>query len=242
MIKTLNKQWKSEFEKNKYVKISQAVDSSVINFIDNYITLFYDRYVKIGEHIPQYYNVYDHGEVLDETVDVGAGSFSHHGDLISETLLSSMRESVGLGLGLELVPTYGYFRIYTKGNELKKHSDSPSCEISMTICIGYEGKPWPIFIEGTPVYQEPGDLVIYRGCDVEHWREELKGKRQTQMFLHYNDRNGPNGEDNLYDGRPFLGVPSWTKNPSDRRLMDPKLAEEAADLNRYAFMVTQNEN
>ena len=114
--------------------------------------------------------------------------------------------SVGLKIGLELIPTYSYFRIYTKGNELKKHKDRDSCEISMTVCISYEGDQWPIFVEGTPIYLKPGDLIIYRGCEVEHWREELKGKRHIQMFLHYNDRNGPYGEDNIYDGRPFLGL------------------------------------
>ena len=47
---------------------------------------------------------------------------------------------------------------------------------------------------------------------MEHWREPFKGTKQTQMFLHYNDKNGPHGENNLYDGRPFLGLPGWTRN------------------------------
>jgi hypothetical protein len=33
---------------------------------------------------------------------------------------------------------------------------------------------------------EPGDMLIYSGCDLEHWREEFKGKNCGQVFLHYN--------------------------------------------------------
>ena len=61
---------------------------------------------------------------------------------------------------------------------------------------------------GTPLYQEPGDLVIYRGCEIEHHRKPLKGKNQAQVFLHYNNKNGPYGEENLFDGRPFVGLPA----------------------------------
>ena len=39
---------------------------------------------------------------------------------------------------LELVPTYSYHRLYTTGTELKRHKDRPSCEISTTLCLGYD--------------------------------------------------------------------------------------------------------
>ena len=134
--------------------------------------------------------------------------------MITESLLLGMRESIGRQLGLELVPTYSYFRIYTTGNKLDKHIDRPPCEISMTLCLSRDGESWPIFIEGTPVYHDPGDLVVYRGCEMKHWREPFKGTKQAQMFLHYNDKNGPHGENFIYDGRPFLGLPGWTRNGS----------------------------
>ena len=37
--------------------------------------------------------------------------------------------------------------LYKQGDELKRHKDRPSCEISTTLNLG--GDPWPIFIDGT---------------------------------------------------------------------------------------------
>ena len=82
------------------------------------------------------------------------------------------------------------------------------------------GDLWPIFLEpsgelgkeGTKILLNPGDMLIYRGCDVEHWREPFDGDDCCQVFLHYNDVNGQFAEQNKYDGRPFLGLPAWFKN------------------------------
>ena len=52
-----------------------------------------------------------------------------------------------------------------------------------------------------------GDMLIYSGCELEHWREPLQGKVCSQVFLHYNHANGPFAKTNLLDGRPLLGVP-----------------------------------
>ena len=55
-----------------------------------------------------------------------------------------------------------------------------------------EGKIWPIFITNTAVMLEEGDAVLYKGCEVEHWREPYtEGTKQAQVFLHYVDANGP---------------------------------------------------
>ena len=119
---------------------------------------------------------------------------------------------------LELVPTYSYWRLYITGNDLKKHIDRPSCEYSTTLFLGHDisnikdkDYNWPIYIkshngETKSVILNPGDMVIYKGCDVEHWRDNFKGLNHAQVFLHYNDKNGKYGEIN--DGREFLGLPS----------------------------------
>jgi hypothetical protein len=39
----------------------------------------------------------------------------------------------------------------------------------------------------------PGDAVVYMGCDVMHWRQPLvEGQLNVQFMLHYVDKNGPN--------------------------------------------------
>ena len=59
--------------------------------------------------------------------------------------------------------------------------------------------------EGMPIHMKPGDMLIYRGDDVEHWREPLWGNNHAQVFLHYNEKEGQ--YDIPYDGRPLLGMP-----------------------------------
>ena len=54
---------------------------------------------------------------------------------------------------------------------------------------------------------KPGDMIIYSGFELEHWREPFEGKLCGQVFLHYNHANGPFAKSNLYDKRPMLGIP-----------------------------------
>lgn len=95
--------------------------------------------------------------------------------------------------GLSLLPTYAYWRMYTYGSYLKKHKDRPSCEISVTLHLGGD-KKWPIFVEGKSFLLKPGDAIIYRGCEQEHWREKFYGDWYSQLFIHYVNANGPNKE------------------------------------------------
>ena len=131
--------------------------------------------------------------------------------------------------GLKLYPAYTYARIYKKGDELKRHKDRFSCEISTTMNLG--GDDWPIYLEPNPkkggvkpgvgyvsdntkgvrVDLKPGDMLVYSGCELEHWREKFKGKECVQVFLHYNNRKTPGAKDNMFDKRPHLGLPSWFK-------------------------------
>jgi len=110
-------------------------------------------------------------------------------------ILRKMEEATGL----ELYPTYNYFRVYNNESILKKHRDRPACEISITMCIGYDGDyNWPVCVtdyQGRDhiVTLEPGDGLIYRGCDLTHWREpaDERVKKHSQVFIHYVDANGP---------------------------------------------------
>jgi hypothetical protein len=153
-------------------------------------------------------------------------TYSHYADPVMETLLVKVLPTMQQETGLELVPTYSYARIYKHGDILKRHKDRPSCEISTTIHLG--GDPWSIFIDGTgqdnvideykgiikpgapagtEVMLNVGDMLVYSGCELEHWREPFKGNTCAQVFLHYNHLNGPFSEQNRFDKRPMLGVP-----------------------------------
>jgi hypothetical protein len=117
-------------------------------------------------------------------------------DSLLEQLIPSMQEVSGK----KLYPTYSYARWYVPGDELKIHKDRPSCEISATITLGFEGNPWPIFMgyddnkeDCREISMKVGDAVIYKGDKVHHWREKyVEGQWQAQVFLHYVDAEGPN--------------------------------------------------
>jgi hypothetical protein len=130
---------------------------------------------------------------LNEQTYNNADTFLY-GDQIMESLMLTKLELMQKETGLELLPTYAYWRMYTINAGLHKHKDRPACEISVTVMIGSDGTKWPIFMDGAEVIMEPGDAVIYLGCEVEHWREEFKGDWHAQTFLHYVDKNGPNKE------------------------------------------------
>ena len=117
--------------------------------------------------------------------------------------------------GLKLSETYSYARIYKNGDVLARHKDRYSCEISTTLNLG--GDSWPIYLDptgkqgqaGIKVDLKPGDMLIYSGCDLEHWRDEFKGKDCGQVFLHYNRFNSKAAKENALDKRPILGLPAW---------------------------------
>jgi len=133
------------------------------------------------------------------------GDTFFYGDPLMESLMISKISLMEKETGLKLNPTYAFWRMYTMFADLKKHKDRESCEISVTVMIGSDGTKWPIFMEGNKIELEPGDAVIYLGCELEHWREEFKGDWHSQVFLHYVDKNGPY-KNFLMDNRSLFGV------------------------------------
>jgi hypothetical protein len=143
-----------------------------------------------------------------------------HGAQIFDNLLEAMLPYFEQQSGLKLYPTYSYARLYNQhGEELKNHRDRPSCEISATITLGFEGDVWSIYMgdyedktNGTKIDMAIGDAVMYRGCDKWHWREPyFEGQWQAQVFLHYVDANGLYAEWK-YDKRKSLGLSKSIKN------------------------------
>jgi len=129
-----------------------------------------------------------------------------HGNETFDQLLLDLLPHFEKACGKKLYPTYSYARLYKPGEELKKHTDRPACEISATVTLGFEGDVWSIFMAGNKVDMKVGDAVLYRGMDLEHWREKYtEGKWQAQVFLHYVDADGPHA-DQKYDGRKCLGI------------------------------------
>ena len=130
----------------------------------------------------------------------------------TEALLGMLLPTVAKETGTELLPTYSYSRVYLPGAWLKKHTDRPACEVSATVALAQQTeKPWPLGIQSrdgqaVEVILNPGDMLIYSGMDMPHWRDPFEGEWQLQAFLHYVRKNGEHAGC-VYDTRPRLGAP-----------------------------------
>ncbi len=138
-------------------------------------------------------------------IEVNGPSFQIYGDAATDSLMLQKKELIEKESGLKLLPTYSFFRMYTMFTKLIKHSDRPACEISVTVCLDSDGTEWPIYMDGNPVYLEPGEAAIYLGLEVEHWREEFKGDYSSHIFMHYVNKDGPY-VNCFMDERDFYGT------------------------------------
>jgi len=200
---------KTKFTKDRYIVLRQVITKEVANFLLHYLimkrTVAYILHRNNGgEH-----GMAGTGSFNDPQVP---GAYSIYGDPAFDTLLNSVTHIVSKLLGQNVFPTYSFSRLYTRGHELKRHKDRPSCEISTTVNLG--GDPWPIFLEpsgkknkkGKKIMLKPGDMLFYYGCDLEHWREPFKGRACGQAFLHYTT-----DKSFKYDHREHLGLPKIPK-------------------------------
>ena len=134
----------------------------------------------------------------DYILDAQSFSPAWYNDPLMTSLLDVKKSVVEKESNLILFPTYAYWRYYVFGGTLKKHTDRPACEISVTACVK-KYDDWPIVVEGTSFELEEGDAILYAGCDQEHWRPGIyKGEGMAQAFFHYVNQVGPN-KDHAYD-------------------------------------------
>jgi len=124
-------------------------------------------------------------------------SRSYYSLPICSILLGRMAEKISKLVGKRLKPSYSYCRVYFNGADLKPHTDRPSCEYSVTLNLS-QSHPWTIYMGKKGILQQPGDGVVYKGCEIEHSRKEFKGDEYVQVFLHYVDADGPY-KDHMYD-------------------------------------------
>ena len=205
------------FKKNKYVIIREAVSKDMVTFIYNYFLMkrqVYDTCLK-QKYISPYEVMLGYYEGEKEQVP---NTYSCYADIVMETLMLKCQPIMEKTTGLKLQPAYTFARVYKKGDVLKRHKDRFSCEISTTMNLG--GDSWALYLEpsgkegmkGMKVDLKPGDMLVYSGCELEHWRNKFKGKECVQVFLHYNNCKTPGAKDNMFDKRPHLGLPNWFKN------------------------------
>ena len=210
-----------KFKKKKYTLVRKAISKDLCFFLYNYFSM--------KKQVAK--TLFDTKTISPFTTYFGTwydwyvpNTYSHYADIAAETLLLKLQPVVEKETGLKLTPQYTYVRLYKKGDILERHKDRFECEVSITLNLG--GDPWPIYLspdenvgfpdgkkitfkskaKGIRADLTPGDMLIYRGCELEHWREKFKGDECSQVFLHYNIKNK---KSILFDSRPHLGLPDF---------------------------------
>ena len=205
---------KNKFQKNKYIIVKNAISEELSDFAYKYFllkrqvaeTLFNTKYISPFEEM---YGVWNDSQVPN--------TYSNYADMVMEVLLVKLLPLMEKVTKLKLNPNYSYARIYKEGDILKRHKDRFSCEISTTLNLG--GDVWPIYLDptgkennkGIKVILNPGDMLVYKGNELEHWREPFTGEKCAQVFLHYNNIATENAKDNIFDRRLHLGLPAYFK-------------------------------
>ena len=204
----------TNFEKDSYVVIRGLIDPK-------WCTILYDycRYTASRCELKQHNDKEKYREAWDGTFydKQCPGNYSQYGDPMMDSMLMAHGKVFEEATGMELAPSYTYWRMYSHGAVLNKHTDRPSCEISATICLDWDDtncdehcKPWPIHLKDkngveTAIELRQGDAMVYKGCEVEHWREAYHGITAAQVFYHYTDVKGELF--NPWDGRQHGGIP-----------------------------------
>jgi hypothetical protein len=156
----------------------------------------------------------NYGEKVRFSDGLVNASFFKYGSLILESLMEKYQTKVEEVTGKELAPTYSYYRIYYKGSHMPPHTDREACQYSMSINFSCT-EPASLYIRrkdgsAEEVTMNPGDAVIYKGEEMEHWRDVFHGEEFIQGFIHYVDVNGPHAEWK-YDKRKYIGLPPIQK-------------------------------
>ena len=108
-------------------------------------------------------------------------------------------------IGRTLYNTYYYDRYYFPGQELTKHADRDACEISVSIHVSTnlpdKLKDWAFKIKTPDTYTDdkktavlipgeersailnPGDGLLYKGCERPHWRDAMPTPEKVEDSL-----------------------------------------------------------
>jgi hypothetical protein len=168
--------FKQVFDDNGYIIIPKLIPSEFCYFFTH--ALLRQQYIQ---------------ETQGDSQVPRAKAILNH-ELMFETLQEILWPEIESIIDDELLPTYSYARLYSNGDDLEPHTDRPACEISATIQLGRSHHyAWPIYVGNTRIDLGEGDAIIYKGCEVEHYRKACEGPENYysgQVFIHFVKKNG----------------------------------------------------
>lgn len=167
--------------KTNYKYVKNMLSSDMVEFLTTYAI----RKASEGKNRP------------DELVPLSTSFHAFHSDIFNH-IIHFLQPIVQKETNLNLKPIYSFNRIYLPGSDLPIHKDRPSSEISASITLKYFYKDkdykWPLCMGDKPIVIEKGDGVIYKGCEIDHWRpvfSQPDGCWHHQLFVFYVNKEGP---------------------------------------------------
>ena len=124
--------------------------------------------------------------------------YSLHSEPLARFYHQQLAKLVTRIAGEPVKPSYVYFAAYQPGAVLSPHLDRPQCQFSLSFLVDYTPEPtdvsdWPLFLKKvdapespTAVYLGVGDGVVYKGCELLHYRDALPENHfSTSLFFHF---------------------------------------------------------
>lgn len=112
-----------------------------------------------------------------------------HNDPFAVLLHQQLTPRVERELGHAVKRSYTFLAAYGDRATLPKHRDRPQCAYTLDLCIeDCGGDAWPLQIDGRAIVLTPNEGLLYRGCELEHHRDEKpEGKICHLVFFHFVD-------------------------------------------------------
>lgn len=188
-----------ELERSVRLKTGTTIRTKNIEFNESgflFVPDFIEDISKMHSDVPTWRGVQNYfgseGNIVYDPVESQVnGSASRYNYPGYKDLQNVVKQKIETILGKKLYNTYYFDRFYFLGNELVKHVDRDSCEISVTIFVRSNLRwewEWPFIVDCPKkindsdtigeswITMSPGDAVIYKGCEIPHWRPPLTSK------------------------------------------------------------------
>lgn len=191
------------FQKNGFVRLTANLPEEFLTVLSTYTLYMADREFRRDDL---------------------AGGETHgvYGDTLAESLLGFYWEVIEAFTGMELLPSYSYYRVYRPGGELKRQKWGSTSEICLILCLGngygVKGKEssfWPLNLDLTNDELKPyvckdlvpGEMLVIKSSEYEFWREKFRlGSWHSEMYFFYADRSKVGSEKIRFDGREGFGA------------------------------------
>jgi hypothetical protein len=117
-----------------------------------------------------------------------------HNERVAQFVHYQLTAIVSRVAGRSLKPTYSFASAYRGGAKLDAHMDREQCDYTLSLLVDEKipvnGANWPLWFQ-TPdgqqdVHMAVGDGVLFRGCELAHWRKAASTKHeQINLLFHF---------------------------------------------------------